>query len=73
MKEKHKNLEGSQTSSGTWGLRNDKAVSFLSFLLPHVTQVSPGEARNLEMPTDIDKKGHEKSLLCSQRSRKRPA
>ena len=72
-KEKHKNLERSQTSLGTWGLRSDRAVSSLSFLLPLVNQVSPGEARNLEMPTDVDKKGHEKSSLCSQRSRKRTA
>ena len=37
-------------------MRNDRAVSFLSFLLLHVTQMSHGEARNLEMPTDVDKK-----------------
>ena len=36
--------------------RNDRAVSSLSFLLLHVTQVNHGEARNLEMPTDVDKK-----------------
>ena len=74
VKEKHKNLERrSQTSLEAWGFRNDRAVSSLSFLLPHVTQVSPGEARNLEMPTDVDKKRHEKSPLCSQMSRKRTA
>lgn len=74
VKEKHKNLERrSQTSLGTWGLRSDRAVSSLSFLLPHVTQVSPREARNLEMPIDVDKKGHEESSVFSQRSRKRTA
>lgn len=72
VKIKHKKLERrSQASLGIRDLRKNGALSSLSFLFIHVTQLSPGGSSNLEVPIAANKKIQEKPFLSRKMTKKK--